>query len=103
MYFYNAAFLFIHIKNEQNPCRSGVWDSWLWLFSYHDGDSTLSTSTCRLASLYLTKKRSALTGRYGRKLVVGNPGYWAKPRASCHPDPSPDFYSRFAIFVQMAR
>ncbi|KAJ3654185.1 hypothetical protein Zmor_013392 [Zophobas morio] len=44
------------------------WGSRLWLFSRHGGDSTLSASTC-----HIIEKRAALTGRYGRKLVVGNP------------------------------
>ncbi|KAJ3662209.1 hypothetical protein Zmor_006565 [Zophobas morio] len=82
---------------------SGVWGSWLWLFFHHDGNSTLLVSRYRPAPLYLTKKRAALADRYGPKLVVGNPGYWAKPRLSRHPDRYPDFYSRPASFVQMAR
>ena len=91
------------ISHRWRCSTSRVWGSWLWLFSHHDGDSILSASTCRPASLYLTKKRAALTGRSSRKLVVGNSGYWSKPRASLHPDRSPNLYSRSASFVQMAR
>ena len=84
-------------------CRtSRVWGSSLWLFSHHEGDSIRSASKCRPAPLYLTNKRGALTGRYGRKLVVENSSYWSKPRASRHPDRSPNLYSRSASFVQMA-
>ncbi|KAJ3649750.1 hypothetical protein Zmor_021473 [Zophobas morio] len=78
------------ITHKWRCSKRGVWGSWLWLFSHHDSDSTLSGST----TAHLTKKRAALAGRYGRKLVVGNPSYWAKSRASRHPDRSRDFYSR---------
>ena len=67
------------ITHRGRYSRSEVWGSWLWLFSHHDGDSTLSASTCHPAPLYHEETCRAETGRYGRKLVVGNSGDWAKP------------------------
>ncbi|KAJ3642785.1 hypothetical protein Zmor_025540 [Zophobas morio] len=40
------------ITHRWRCSTSGVWGSWLWLSSHHDGDSTQSASTCRSAPLY---------------------------------------------------
>ncbi|KAJ3660823.1 hypothetical protein Zmor_005254 [Zophobas morio] len=69
---------------------SAVWGSWLWLFSPHDGDSTLSASTYHSGPLYHEDTCHATR-------------YCNKTRASRHPDRSPDLYSRPVSFVQMAR
>ncbi|KAJ3663768.1 hypothetical protein Zmor_007995 [Zophobas morio] len=69
------------ITHRERCSTSGVWGSWSWLFSYHDGDSIYGKH-CRTAPLHY--EHAVRAGRYGRKLVV-------------------DFYTKPEFFVQMAR
>ena len=72
-------FILEHSKiTHKGRCNtSGVWGSWLWLWSHHDGDSILSAST---AVQYPSTLYHEETCRRSRPLRSQTRGWKSRPR-----------------------